>query len=373
MDQLIKGPIYEHRRTKELLHYLPEKSIVFLWHTDLDGVTVDGLIKAKVKAVINGRSSMSGEFAHFHVKKLLEEGIAVLDVIHLNGKTKRMYQGEEAFIKRNELFVRKGRFFLRVAYLLNYTEELVEQKLAYARFHYANKFAHFACNTLNYATKEYEWFLAKPHLPPSLHTIKDKEVFIVARNTNYEKDIRVLRSTLRRKERLVIAVDGAADGLLNNRICPDFIIGDMDSISEKALRCHAHLICHEHPNGSSPGKERLARLGLQAETIRFVGTSEDVALIAAYWSGAAHMYLIGCRIGMTEFLEKDRAGMGATWLARMQAGDRLTDLKGVHRIIGRGSLKLHGFNLSKPVFLEPFQFLLDHNPFSRKKGALRHD
>ena len=94
--------------------------------------------------------------------------------------------------------------------------------------------------------------------------------------------------------------------------------------------CGATLLCHEHVNGSSPGLKRVKKLNLDAQTIRFIGTSEDVAITSAYWSNARHVYLIGCRIGMTEFLEKARRGMGATLLSRMQAGDRLTDLKGIH-------------------------------------------
>ncbi len=119
---------------------------------------------------------------------------------------------------------------------------------------------------------------------------------------------------------------------MNCGLLPDYIIGDMDSVSEAALRSGATLICHKYLNGPSPGLERLQALGLNGEQVAFVGMSEDLAIHIAYRCEAEHLYLIGCRFGMNEFLEKGRAGMGASMLCRIQAGDRITDLKGIHRL-----------------------------------------
>ncbi len=374
MDE-IRGAIYEHKKTKELLHYLPVGSIVFLWHEDLDGVTVDGLIKAKVKAVINGNRSLSGSYVHHHVTALLDAGIMVFDVINLNRSNEETYQGKEALIQRNELFIIENGSTFYVAKLLPYTSDLIKQRLAQARMQYGKKFEQFVANTLTYAKDECEWFQKKPSLPVTFERMKGKDVFIVARNTEYEKDIHALRQYLRQKHVIIIAVDGAADGLLDNQIYPHFIIGDMDSISKKALTCGAKLYCHEHPNGMSPGKERLKKVGVDAETIRFVGTSEDVAIVSAYWSGARQLYLIGCRIGMMEFLEKARRGMGATWLSRMQAGDRVTDLKGIHRLLDRKQFVPSRSRTEQlTTFLKRWiPKLFDRQTLAKKKEAFRHD
>lgn len=375
MAEMIKGPIYEHKKTKTLLQYLPKDSIVFLWHEDLDGVAVDGLIEARVKAVINGKASMSGQYAQQHVKTLLQAGIAVFDVVKLSRKHEN-YHGEQALILQNELFILDKHRPLYAAQLLAYDQQLIEQKLSYARLHYSKQFDGFVHNTLTYAERECEWFQTNPQFPSSLKVVEGNEVFIVARNTHYEQDIQALRHILKRKATVVVAVDGAADGLLKYKICPDFIIGDMDSISEEALQCGATLLCHEHPNGQSPGKKRLIELGLETETIRFVGTSEDVAIAASYWSGATRLYLIGCRMGMTEFLEKGRAGMGATWLCRMQAGERITDLKGVHKIVGPHRFFSNKWMLEgqlKRSLLDMWLLILERISLSKKKEVLRHD
>ncbi|NEU29585.1 hypothetical protein GN156_02135 [bacterium LRH843] len=374
MTVLIKGAIYEHEKTKKLLHYLPEKSIVFLWHEDLDGVAVDGLIEAKVKAVVNGKSSMSGHYAHAHIKKLLDAGIPVFDVVQLTREQGGIwYKGEEAVIDKNELIIlNENQPRCTAASLLPYTYQLITQKLSEAQTYYSEQFDRFVQNTINYAKNESIWFQKDPEFPSILNKVRDREVFIIARNTDYERDIRAMKKTLKQKDIIIIAVDGAADGLLKNKLVPDFIIGDMDSISEKSLQCGAELLCHVHPNGHSPGMNRLDQLGIQANPIRFVGTSEDVAIAASYWSGAARLYLIGCRMGMREFLEKGRAGMGATWLCRMQAGELITDLKGIHKIIGYGPW-LHGGQLKRMFHDTVLPFMIERFPLVKKKEVLHHD
>ncbi|MCL7746157.1 putative cytokinetic ring protein SteA [Halalkalibacter alkaliphilus] len=375
MRNLIKGPIYEHKQTKKLLHYLPKRSIVFLWHEDLDGVAVDGLIEAQVKAVINAKTSMTGHYTQHHVRRLLQAGIPVFDIT-ASCKHDRLYQGDEAIIFQDELYVDDQLEPMFVASLKSYTEELINEKAIEARNNYSDQFDKFVHNTITYAEKECDWFKQFPAIPSSFEVVNQKEVFIVARNTKYEKDIKAVRHAMMKKGTVIVAVDGAADGLLKQKIVPDFIIGDMDSISEKAIDCGAQLICHEHPNGSSPGKERLNKMGLFVDTIRFVGTSEDVAITASYWSGANHLYLIGCRLGMTEFLEKGRAGMGSTWLCRIQAGEKITDLKGIHHLTNRSISPLlwQKKNRVKPSLIETIHHLVSGRVgLWKKREVLRHD
>ena len=197
MQTVIRGNIYEHKKTKKLLHYLPQQSIVFLWHEDLDGVTVDGLKKANVKAVINGKQSFSGKYTHDHVSTLLEAHIPVFDVVYVNKN--KQYDGEHCFIYNYQLFVIEEGRPKYVAHLIPYTKKLLQQKHVRAKLYYAKKFEQFVDNTVTYVKNEYEWFQTKPYLPPSLHEIDGKDVFIVARNKGYEKDIRVLRPSLRKR------------------------------------------------------------------------------------------------------------------------------------------------------------------------------
>src|SRR3546814_3033367 len=85
---------------------------------------------------------------------------------------------------------------------------------------------------------------------------------------------------------LLIGVDGGADALLEIGHTPDLIIGDMDSVSEAALRCGAELVVHGYKDGRAPGSERLDAMGLEHHVYAAEGTSEDIAMLLAYEKGA---------------------------------------------------------------------------------------
>src|SRR5690625_2796898 len=136
---IIKGPIFEHRKTKKLLRYLPKRSIVLLWHEDLDGVSVDGLISAKVKAVINGKMSLSGKYVYNQVERLLQSGIAVFDVIHF-GQLNTLDDGDEAIVKNDRLFIIKDNQKKYMAALHEYSALCLERKILQATKQYPQKF-----------------------------------------------------------------------------------------------------------------------------------------------------------------------------------------------------------------------------------------
>jgi uncharacterized membrane-anchored protein len=112
------------------------------------------------------------------------------------------------------------------------------------------------------------------------------------------------------------------------------IIGDMDSVSDRALRCGAELVVHAYRNGRAPGLERLEQLGLGEKAIVFpaAGTSEDVAMLLADEKGASVIVAVGTHGTLEEFLDKGRAGMSSTFLTRLRVGSKLVDAKGVSRL-----------------------------------------
>jgi uncharacterized membrane-anchored protein len=127
-------------------------------------------------------------------------------------------------------------------------------------------------------------------------------------------------------------VDGGADRLLEAGYRPDVIVGDMDSVSDKALRSGAELVVHAYPGGRAPGRERVDRLGMPSAVLPAPGISEDAAMLLAHEKGAELIVAVGTRFNLTEFLERDRAGMSSTFLTRLKVGERLVDARGVSRL-----------------------------------------
>jgi uncharacterized membrane-anchored protein len=110
------------------------------------------------------------------------------------------------------------------------------------------------------------------------------------------------------------------------------IVGDMDSASERALRCGAELVVHGYPDGRAPGRARVQALGLAFKLVPAPGTSQDVALLTAAEKGARLIVSVGAPFNLGEFLDRNRDGMSSTFLTRLRVGEILVDAKGVSRL-----------------------------------------
>ena len=98
----------------------------------------------------------------------------------------------------------------------------------------------------------------------------------------------------------------------------------------------AAVAVHAYPAGDAPGAARLPALGLDPIVAPAVGTSQDVAMLLAHENGAELIVSVGAHFNLTEFLDKNRAGMSSTFLTRLRIGESLIDAKGVSRLYNPG-------------------------------------
>ena len=129
---------------------------------------------------------------------------------------------------------------------------------------------------------------------------------------------------------ILVGVDGGADALMEFGYTPDVIVGDMDSVSDEALRKAKEIVVHAYTDGRAPGLKRIQDLGLEAVVFPAPGTSEDIAMLTAYEYGAELIVAVGTHSNMIDFLEKGRPGMASTFLVRLKIGSKLVDAKGVN-------------------------------------------
>jgi uncharacterized membrane-anchored protein len=115
-------------------------------------------------------------------------------------------------------------------------------------------------------------------------------------------------------------------------------VGDMDSVSERALRSGTEIVLHAYPGGEAPGRGRLDALGVGYKVVEASGTSEDVAYLLAHEKGADLIVAVGSHGNLREFLDKGRRGMASTFLVRLRVGEILVDAKGVSQMY-RGSVR----------------------------------
>ena len=64
--------------------------------------------------------------------------------------------------------------------------------------------------------------------------------------------------------------------------------------------------------------------------------------------------MVGAHFNLTEFLDKNRAGMSSTFLTRLRVGETLVDAKGVSRLYQPGLGRLgHGDVRRSPSWCSP--------------------
>jgi uncharacterized membrane-anchored protein len=209
----------------------------------------------------------------------------------------------------------------------------VGEQLAAANRNLEEELRRFSENTLRYIAAERGFVTADLPLPPLKTSLRGRPALIVARGEGYKQDLAAIRAYIQNARPAIIGVDGGADALLEAGYRPDLIVCDMDSATDSALRCGAELIVHAYADGRpGPGWERVQRLGLTAQLLPALGTSEDVAMLLAYQAGATLLVAVGTRFSLIEFLDKRRSGMASTFLTRLKVGSLLVDAKGVSRL-----------------------------------------
>ncbi|MFZ4515547.1 MAG: putative cytokinetic ring protein SteA [Acidimicrobiia bacterium] len=323
---VICGRVRRGRRTKELVKALGPGEIAVIAHADLDRVAADALVDAGVVAVVNTQPSITGRYPNGGPMRLIDAGIALYDVDA--AVFDQLHDGETLSCVGSELRTDAG----VVIAAQQRTADDVHAAMEAARGTIGAEIERFAINTLEYITHEGHVLFAPVAVPELEVDLEGRHALVVVRGHDYREDLKVLRPYIREYQPVLIAVDGGADALLEQGLRPDIIIGDFDSVSERAVHCGATLVHHVHLDGRAPGREQLLEWGVPYVEFVADGMSEDVAMLLANECGAALIVAVGTHATMVEFLDKGRKGMASTFLTRLRLGPVLVDAKGVGRL-----------------------------------------
>jgi uncharacterized membrane-anchored protein len=318
------------RRTKNLVRRLGPGDVAIIDHQDLDRASAEELLESGVRVVVNVAASQSGRFPNPGPLLLVRGGVRLIDAPGAP-LFDELIDGEDVTVRGAGLFRNGSRLATGTA--LDARE--LETALAEQRARVTDALEVFAENTLLYLREEGRLLAEGIDFPPLRTRFRERHVLVVARGPGYKRDLAIVRSYVRDFKPVIVGVDGGADALLEAGIRPHVIVGDMDSVSDEALRCGAELIVHAYRHGAAPGAARLERLDLEYHSVAAPGISEDVALLLAYERGAELIVAVGTHFNLIEFLERDRAGMSSTFVTRLKVGEILVDAKGVSRLASR--------------------------------------
>jgi uncharacterized membrane-anchored protein len=339
----ITGPVRLGKRTKDLVKRLELGEIAVIDHADLDRIAAEDLAASGAVAVVNVASFSTDRYPNIGPLILARSGVVLVEAAGAdlfetldNGQIAKIDGGE---ISCGGSVVARG---------TRPTLEQLEARLEEQRARIDRAIGDFALNTIEHVQEESELLSGAIELPDTRTVFRDRHVLIVVRGPDYREDLDALNAYIRDRRPLIVAVDGGADAVLARGLTPDVILGDMDSATDEALCCGAELIVHAYPDGRAPGRERLVEAELDHLVIPAAGTSQDVAMLLANEKGASLIVMVGAHFNLTEFLDKNRAGMSSTFLTRLRVGETLIDAKGVSRLYqpGIGTLGLAAFALA---------------------------
>jgi len=313
-------------RTKSLTKRLRPGEIAVIDHLDLDRVSAEALVACSPAAVLNASRSTSGRYPNLGPDILVSAGIPLLD--DLGPDVLTLVEGHQ--VRVHESSVYDGDRLVAEGVLQD--ETTVADAANAAREGLAVQLESFAANTMDYLRRERDLLLDGIGVPDIETVIEGRQVLIVVRGYHYKEDLIALRPYIKEYRPVLIGVDGGADAILEAGWKPDLIVGDMDSVSDRSLRCGAEVVVHAYRDGRAPGAERVAKLGVRHVVFPATGTSEDVAMLLADDKGAELIVAVGTHATLVEFLDKGRSGMASTFLTRLRVGGKLIDAKGVSRL-----------------------------------------
>ena len=327
----IAGTVRLDRRTKNLVKHLKPGEVAVIDHADLDRIAAEDLAAARPVAVVNVAESSTGRYPNPGPLVLARAGIPLIDA-PAAPLFEELEDGDEVSIRGGE--VRSNGSVLASGHLIDL--QVATSQIERQRERIDTALAEFAQNTIEHAAEEVELLSGKIEFPPVRTAFRGRHALIVVRGTSYRKDLQALHAYIDDTRPVLVGVDGGGDAIREEGFAPDMVLGDMDSATDECLAGGAELVVHAYPDGRAPGRERLERLGLEYVTVPAVGTSQDVAMLLAYENGAELIVSVGAQFNLTEFLDKNRAGMSSTFLTRLRIGENLVDAKGVSRLYNPG-------------------------------------
>ena len=275
-------------RTKNLTKRLRPGDVAIIDHVDIDRVSAEALVECKPSVVVNAAPSTSGRYPNLGPGILNRSGIPLVD--GCGSAVMEVREGMNIQLKA------------------------------------------FASNTMEYVEREQDLIFDGVGVPDVRTKFEGRHVLVVVRGYRYKEDLATLRPYIREYRPIMIGVDGGADAILEEGYKLDMIVGDMDSVSDRALTSGAEIVVHAYRDGKAPGQKRVEDLNVPHVVFPCTGTSEDVAMLLADDKHAKIIVALGTHNTLIEFLDKGRKGMASTFLTRLAVGGKLIDAKGVSQL-----------------------------------------
>lgn len=318
------------RRVSALAPRVRQGDIVLVDLVDMDQSTAASLVEAGAGAVLNVQPMISGRFPNRGPQVLIDAGVPVVDTLGedvlrvvRDGATIRLHEGS-VYLKDSTDALASGRQVDR---------ELVSKLLKRARDGLTSQLDTFTHNASEFLRREQDLLLHGRGVPSVEAKLGDRPAVVVVRTENSDEQLKGMRRFLSEQRPVLIAVDRAADDLLEAGRPADVIVisSGIDTAlpSTKALKEASDVIAVVPDGISKEASAQLDRLGVRPRKVASRATAEDVALLIADRERASVIVGVGVSATLPDFLDRQRAGLASTYLTRLKVGGRLVDASAV--------------------------------------------
>ncbi|MFE6861743.1 putative cytokinetic ring protein SteA [Nocardia sp. NPDC057668] len=327
----IVGPARVDRNTRRLLQRVGPGDVVVLDEMDLDRLTADRLVQARVAAVVNASPSISGRYPNLGPEVLVANGVLLLDAVSSDVFT-RIKDGAKVRVDGGIVYADRSIKKEPEALVegIELTELGIAERMIEARNGLADHLEAFSGNTIEFIRTESSLLIDGIGVPEVAVDMRKKHVVVVADGPDHADDLKRIKPFIKEYAPILIGVGRGADTLVRHGYRPDLIVGDPEEITANTLKCGAEVILPADTDGHAKGLERIQDLGIGATTFPSSGAPADLALLLADHHGASLIVTAGAAVSLDEFFDRGRRDSSpATFLTRLKIGTKLMDAKAV--------------------------------------------
>ncbi|WP_430866926.1 putative cytokinetic ring protein SteA [Demequina aurantiaca] len=287
---------------------------------DLDERTASQLAECRPSAVINAQQSISGRYPNGGPSVLAEASIPLIDaagadVMNIRDGSRIRIDGDS--VLRGDALVATGTLL---------TAEALESALTDAAQNMHVQLTAFTANAMDYVERDSALLLDGRGLPAIDVDLEGRHVLVLTGGTLYAKQLKEIRTYLRERKPIIIAVGEAADVAMEHAYAAKIIVGNVESVSERAMRAASTVVVHD-PAGADAGMTRADALGVSRTTSDAGISSSDLAVLLAHAQGASVIVTVGMEARLIDFLQGSSELNAGTFLTRLQAGGTLVDAR----------------------------------------------
>jgi uncharacterized membrane-anchored protein len=320
------GTARVERRTQALLSRLRPGDIAVLDHLDLDRATAQALVDAEVAAVVNASACISGRYPNLGPEVLTNAGVLILD---RTDAALQIRDGSRVRIHEDIVYVGEE----PVAHGCALDGDGVRRQLEQAREQMVVQLETLTHNSTEFLRREQDLLLHGRGLPGVGVPIEGRPVVVVVDGADVAAELRAIRRFVAEQRPVLVGVDRGADALVAAGLTPDVVVVDAhgeerNRAKGSALKSAREVVVRLERGAPMP-VETFERMGVRPQRLETSATAEDAALLLAHAHGASVIVGVGLHATITDFLDRQRAGLASTYLTRLTVGDLLVDASAV--------------------------------------------